>query len=592
MNPISTHRSFNEYANWAPRSLVLHLAAHPRVAAALALAGTSSIVVIANLFWLRVHRMGMPFNIDEAGYLQRAIRDGDALRSGGVSAFWHLYRQPDPQAPLLPFFAGVWRYITHMGPVGLIASEQVFLIVAVASTYVLARQLNATRAAAVVAAVSIAALPGVITGGQSFMFALPATALMSAVLSTQLGAGRFERLRPALIWGVVFGLAMLTRTVMLALLPACLGALVVRLAALRAGARQWFHAGAGAVVAAIVAGSWYTAAWRPVWDYLTSYGYGAEAGDYGPQRSPLSISWWTSRFTHVVNVEIYAPLLIAALVSAAILLTSLALRRPHRRSLAMVFGSPRSTIGIVLVADYLILTSTRNVGSDFELPLVPAAFALLFAAVSQTGRRRRIVALGVASAAAAFSFIAAEGFLPGPHSRSEVGVGGLQVVAYDDRGPLVTYGTRFLPTTSVGTETLLRRWETSNLDLARLLFREADVHGKHDPVVFFAVQDPFVNTNSLALVAQEHGITLPIGVLAPPREAGESYAAQLQDPARGLPDVIIIGRPSSNAAARAFAPPVDMTRVRLAASREGFRPSGHLTLPDGRRMELWWRERT
>jgi hypothetical protein len=560
--------------------------------AAMAIGITSSIVVITNLLWIRAHRAGMPFNIDEAGYLQRAIRNGDALRSGGISAFWHLYREPDPQAPLLPFFTGFWHYITHMGPLGLIASEQVFLVIAVAGTYMLARRVDSNRSAAVVAAASIAALPGIIAGGQSFMFALPATALMTAVLATQLRAGCFQRLRPALLWGLMFGLALLTRTVMLALLPACVAALVVRLAAVRAGARQWFRAAAGLAVAAIVAGSWYTATWRPVWNYLTGYAYGIEAANYGPQRSPLSISWWTARFVHVVNVEIYAPLLVAAVVSVVILLLSLNQRPPRERSLAATLRSPRSTVGIVLVVDYLILTSTRNVGSDFELPLVPAAFALLFAAVSQTGRRRRAVALAVASAAAAFSFIAAEGILPGPPMRTEVGLGRLQVVAYDDRGPLVYYGMRFLPPTSVGTESAVRRWETSNVDLLRLLFSEADAHGKPDPVVFFAVQDAFVNTNSLALGAQERGIPLRIGLLVPAREAGESYAAQLQDPMRGLPDVIIVGRPSSiRAGAVAFAPEVDMTRVRRAALHDGFRPSGGLTLPDGRRMELWWRER-
>jgi dolichyl-phosphate-mannose-protein mannosyltransferase len=579
----------HSYAGAAWRGLVVRIAAQPRGVALAVLAGASSIVVIANLFWLRAHRVGMPFNIDEAGYLQRAIRDGDALRTGGISALWHLYREPDPQAPLLPLFTGVWHFITNSGPLGSIASEQVFLVVAVASTYTLARHLNSNHPAAIVAAASIAALPGIITGGQSFMFALPATALMTAVLSTQLGAGHFERLRPALVWGLLFGLALLTRTVMLALLPACLGALVVRLVAVRAGARQWFHLMAGAAVAAIVAGSWYTATWRPVWDYLTSYAYGIDAVGYGPQHSPLSISWWTARFVHVVNTEIYAPLLIAALVSTAILLASLVLRRPRRRSLATVLGSPRSMIGIVLVVDYLLLSSTRNVGSDFELPLVPAAFALLFASVSRTGRRRRMVALGIAGAAAAFSFTAAESYLPGPPTRSEFAIGSWGIVAYDDRGALVYYGMRFLPPTSVGTESVLRRWETSNVDLARLLFREADAHGKPDPVIFFSTQDPFVNTNSLALLAQERGISLPTGLLEPPSSAGESFAAQLQDPARGLPDALIVGPRRPSHSAGIFYPPVDMNAVRRAARGDGFRPRGRVKLPDGREVTLWWR---
>jgi hypothetical protein len=103
--------------------------------------------------------------------------------------------------------------------------------------------------------------------------------------------------------------------------------------------------------------------------------------------------------------------------------------------------------------------------------------------------------------------------------------------------------------------------------------------------VFFAVQDPFVHTNSLALVAQERGVSLPLGLLASPVQAGESYAAQPQDPARGLPDVIIV-EPPSPPPAETFAPPVDITAVRRAANIFGFRKS--LVLPDRRHMELWW----
>jgi 4-amino-4-deoxy-L-arabinose transferase-like glycosyltransferase len=63
---------------------------------------------------------------------------------------------------------------------------------------------------------------------------------------------------------VIFGLATLTRTVMLALLPAAVLAALVRLALARARPRQWVKLGAGLLVATLTASSWYTATWHVV----------------------------------------------------------------------------------------------------------------------------------------------------------------------------------------------------------------------------------------------------------------------------------------------------------------------------------------
>jgi hypothetical protein len=565
-----------------------------RLSAGVALSALAVFVVVTNLLWVRAHRRGLPFDIDEAGYLQRAIRGDDALRHGGLSGLWHTFRLPDPQAPLLPVAAALVRHLTNAGPVGLIASEQVFVVIAVVSTFLLARHLDGRLLPALVAAACVAALPGVIDGGRGFAFAVPAAALMTATLASQLAAADFQRLSPALAWGLVFGLATLTRTVMLALLPAAVLAALVRLALARARPRQWVNLGAGLLVASLTASIWYTATWHPVWNYLTSYGYGQQAAGYGQGRPLLSWDRWTFRIVYAMDTEVYLPLSIAALVCAAVAAGRLVRQRPTwlrepQHVAARFLRRGWGTVTLVLVVDYAVLSSTRNPGSSFELPLLPAAAALLVSAASMSGRTGRILALTASTGAAAFSIIAADGLLPGPPERRDVQLGPVSVTAYDDRGPLLYYSTRFLPATAGGTEPLLRRWARSNRDLTSTLFEQAAQHRKPVPVVFFAVQDPFVNTNSLALLAQERGVTLPIGVLASPKQAHESFAAQLQDPARGIPDVVIIGPPSANPAAETFAPPVDMTAVRRAAHVDGFHKSSDVVLPDRRHMELWWR---
>jgi hypothetical protein len=228
----------------------------------------------------------------------------------------------------------------------------------------------------------------------------------------------------------------------------------------------------------------------------------------------------------------------------------------------------------------------------FELPLIPALAALLVSAASLSGRTGRLIALSIASAAAAFSFVAANGLLlGGPHAKL-VGVGRLHMTAFDDRGPLVKYSTSLLPRSSPSSRSALRAWERSDRLFADTVLADGARRGTPAPVVFFAVQYPFVNTNTLALRAQQRGISLPIGLLVSPKIAGEPLAAQLVDPRRGLPSLLILGPPSPNAAAAAFSPiqANDMPAARAAARSDGFEKSNSITLPDGRIMELWWRK--
>jgi hypothetical protein len=552
--------------------------------------------VITNLLWVRSHRERLPFDIDEAGYLQRAIRDGDALRHGGLTGFWHAFRVKDPQAPLLPMAAGLWREITNVGPVGMIAAEQVFVAIAIVSTFLIARRLGVRLVPALIAAGCAAALPRLVTDGRSFAFAVPATAFFTATLASQLAAGDFKRRRPAIVWGLLLGIATLTRTVMLALLPALVLAVLVRLVLVRARPRQWVNLAFGLVVATLAAATWYTATWRPVWDYLTNYGYGQKSASYGHRWPILSWSRWTYRIVNASNNDLLLPFTIAGavclvvLAARAVSLRSVWVREPVRVATEFL-RTTWGTVTLVLVVDYVVLSSTRNTGSDFELTLLPAAVALLVSGASLCGRIGRTTGLAAATVAAVFSLVAANGLLPGGPKAQRITVGSLNPVVYDDRGSLLYYSTRFLPQPLDRIEPALRTWQTAANRMTDTLFREGAERHKPIPVVFFAVQDPFVNTNSVALRAQQRGISLPVGLLLPRTQAGEPLAAQLQDPARGVPDVVVIGPPSANDAAAAFSPlsADEMPAARAAARADGFHLSGSVTLPDGRGMQLWWR---
>jgi hypothetical protein len=111
-----------------------------------------------------------------------------------------------------------------------------------------------------------------------------------------------------------------------------------------------------------------------------------------------------------------------------------------------------------------------------------------------------------------------------------------------------------------------------------------------DPVVFFAVQDPLFNTNTVDLDYQlTYSTALPTGMLKPRPRVEESPRVQLNDPALGVPNLVITGPPPVEA--RTFSPLVGYRPALQAVRADGFVPVRVLRLPDGRVMTVWWKNR-
>jgi hypothetical protein len=110
-------------------------------------------------------------------------------------------------------------------------------------------------------------------------------------------------------------------------------------------------------------------------------------------------------------------------------------------------------------------------------------------------------------------------------------------------------------------------------------------------VVFFAIQDPLFNTNTVDLDYQlRYRTALPTGLLKPGGEVdGEAPLRQLNDPNLGQPNLVITGRPAT--ASGNFSPHVGYRATIEAMRSDGFAPSAGVRLPDGRVMTVWWKDR-
>jgi 4-amino-4-deoxy-L-arabinose transferase-like glycosyltransferase len=575
-------------------------------------AGVLVVAVSVNLWWVATHRRGLPYDIDEAGYLQRAVRDADALHSGGVLSLWSTVRLPDPQAPLLTVVAGVFHWVTGTGVLSMFAVQQVFYVVLVVATYLGSRRLM-NRGWSVVAAVMVSGLPGVVIASRSFFFALPAAAMMTATLVAELYSDSFRSRWLSALWGLFLGLSALSRTVVLALVPALIAPAFVVLVLSRSRRRQLANVGLGLVVALVVAGSWYSATWHEVLHYLTGFGYGTEAGHYGAGRSIVSFAWWTNRLDLALNAEVFAPMALAlALCFAAGLL---GLRRRHRSPertdddpvvdeespVRRALQRRDAPLWVFVGLGYLALSTSQNSGSMFELPLLPATCILAASVASRAPRRARASIAAACVIAAVVSFAGVSAAIPGLPQRSVVASAGpLHVVAFDDRGHFLDYasstggGCRLggpcdRSGTMPGESAYLRRWIVPSERMASVLHVVAAEHDC-DPVVFFAVQDPLFNTNTVDLSYQlVYAKALPTGVFKAPRDVGESALHELNDPADGQPNLVITG-PVSAVSPR-FLPLVNERAGVRALREDGFAPIGRLGLPDGRTMRVWWLDR-
>ena len=310
----------------------------------------------------------------------------------------------------------------------------------------------ASRNLSLVAALMVAAVPAIDASSRDFVSALPATAMLTATLATQLHADGFRSRGLSMLWGLTLGLSALSRTVVLAMLPAVILAALVNVSLSRPRRRQLVNLSLGLAVALVVAGSWYSATWRPVLRYLTTYGYGSQAGSYGVAHPLLSFAFWSAPLKLVTD-ELYAPLTLALVLCVAVGLAAWLWRRRGRSleaahehggnrwaaAAARHLRQPQATLWIFVGGAYLVLMSSPNAGFDFELPLLPPLCMLAASVLEGMPRKAGAAVAAACLAAASLSFLTTAGLWS--ESQAGVSIGPIQLIAFDGGGDLLAYAT-------------------------------------------------------------------------------------------------------------------------------------------------------
>ncbi len=328
--------------------------------------------------WIFAERPGLAMEIDEASYFSQALDVADRVHASGLrGATTFYFDEGHAESPLL---GAITVPILLVGSPSLRWSlmaqvaAQVTLLVA---TFLLARRLVGDPWSLLAVAV-VGCSIGIIDYTRMYHFALLATATMTLAMWCLVASQRFTRPWPALGWGVAIGFALLSRTMMVALVPGLVlaGAVALVPGADRGRRAAWFAGGIGC--AALVAGPWWMANWSTVSAYLTGYGYGVEGNVYGTLYSPLEPMYYL-RIPYRMAQGFAWPLaevLVVGLVIALVQAVRLARRQGVRAFVRRTIDQGHLLVAVVIASGIVSLMSSRNRGTGFELPLLPLVVVL------------------------------------------------------------------------------------------------------------------------------------------------------------------------------------------------------------------------
>lgn len=564
----------------------------------------ATLVVVAtitsvNIWWATVGRSGQVLSIDEDGYLAFAYNDYFNLRTGGLHAWWSAFNATGPHSPIVPAAAGFLFQLFG-------TSVHVALVVpAVAGagivwlTYLCARALANTRAALLSMAL-VATAPVLAVYARNFIFAAPVALVVAGAMWALVRSQALKSLGWCVLFGVCLGMMPLVRTMGIAYVPGLMAAAIVSLSSSESRKRSIRNFALAILLSAATASLWLPSHARLVYHYLTDYGYGKASSGYssgGSTKSPLSPGAWLDRLRSIA-ADLHGPhvvLILAGVVAGGILVASQSRRLGYRLIFRSLSRSPLLVPFVVSVEGLAALFSSRNSGTGFMLPILPAIAIVsavgLDRAISKLGSRLRRALPIALCAILCVPFVASVDVNSAFAEPRVLRIPGFGVVPVTD-GRLAdqtslqnAYPERRFPDEMSPKEEA--NWTAVNARSSR----ELDALRAKTGEVALGFEHYYYNVGSLQLsyLRQTHS-AMWLAQLDPVRvsESVAAYTAWLMT-GSGADACVLLTLDSSEGQ---YEPRVDAAHLATAASGAGFRQVDSWALPDSGLVRAWQRSRT
>jgi len=263
------------------------------------------------------------------------------------------------------------------------------------------------------------------------------------------------------------------------------------------------------------------------------------------------------------------------------------MRRSRRLS---VRAAGLLTLALVVGKGYLVLTSSRNEGTAFSLPWLPALVILGVAAAASIPTRVLRVALATILAVVSLvAVLSKSGWVEPLAKVRKASVPGFgRVVVTDGRGliqhEVASDGYDIGPVTRP-LPAMDRRWLPLARDVVGWSLRHAEQRNESLSLTL-GLDDRIFGNSRLILAAQLwYHRYLPVHYLRSfiDGDTVASYRRQLLLPE--AKNALVTGDPPPNGGT------ITRKNVEEAARSLGFKPVKSFTMPDGRTIRIWWRER-
>lgn len=535
------------------------------------------LVALGNIWWVFAHRAEGALSIDEAGYARVALTYHRILDPAHPGAVLAEFLSPSPTGAFVQLLSVPALVLGPRSVESVISAQAVTMVVAaVAAAGCVAR--ISTRRAAFVVGMVVLTMPAMTLSARTYQFAGATGAALLLALWALLSSDRGRRPLLMLGFGVSVGAMLLTRPMSAGFLPG------VVLAVLILVDWSWLTArwvAMSAAVSVLVAGPWWYRSRDELSDYLFDYGYGDEASNYG---GASLLGRLGERLASGLG-DLRVPMVIVGFVTVGFVVASgLRWRRsgvsirdwpPARRDLAALVA--------VVVAGYVALMSTANLGVWFELPVELVVVVLVGAAGGLVGgvAMRRLGAAALIVSGVSFAVSLTD---PGGEYDVSTPRGLVQGMFYgglwDRSTDPVVNDERFASNDADVRRAAADEWAAASRGLVEVL---GDVTADDTySLVTMSGSTQLVNTNTLGVAYELESVDAP-DFEVPDTRAPEEFLLPYLEPAGGdLVRTLLIVQPTTEQ----LREDVGADTFRRLAIEEGWSVVDSVDLPDGGVAEI------